>query len=294
LWFPVAARILGEHSLILEAGMDGTAGTVRGGLPTAAAMRALPGIWTDGRRVERACYAVGGLLMASGLVHLLVFAVDGGPWTGPVSWRKPVTFGLSFGLTLITIAWAASFLALGERTRRVLLGVFAADCVAEVALITLQAWRKVPSHFNMETPFDTAVTRMLAAGGAILVITLVTLTAAAFRANPGTAPSMRLALRAGFAALMVALASGAAMIVRGVAEAQTGHQQAAYHVAAALKPAHFVTMHAVLVLPALAWLLAFTGRTEARRVRAVALATAGYGVAAAAVVIVSAVRFAAG
>ncbi|MBO2459458.1 hypothetical protein [Actinomadura violacea] len=273
--------------------MDGTAGTVRGGSPAAAAMRALPGIWADGRRVERACYAVGGLLMLGGLVHLLVFAVDGGPWTGPVSWRKPVTFGLSFGLTLITIAWVSSFLELGERARRVLLGVFAADCVAEVALITLQAWRRVPSHFNMETPFDTAVSRMLAAGGAVLVVTLVALTVAAFRANPGTAPSMRLALRAGFAALMVALSSGAVMIARGVAAAQTGHQQAAYHVAAALKPAHFVTMHAVLVLPALAWLLTFTGSTEARRVRTVALATAGYGVAAAAVVAVSAVRFAA-
>jgi hypothetical protein len=274
--------------------MDGTAGAARGGPLLADAARAVPGIWTDGRRVERLCYAVGALLILSGLLHLLVFAVDGGPWTGPVSWRKPVTFGLSFGLTLITIAWAGSFLDLAERTRRVLLGVFAADCVAEVALITLQAWRKVPSHFNMETSFDTAVTRMLAAGGAILVITLVTLTVAAFRANPGTAPSMRLALRAGFAALMVALASGAAMIARGVAEAQTGHQQAAYHVAVALKPAHFVTMHAVLVLPALAWLLTFTGRPEPRRVRAVALATAGYGAAAAAVVIVSAVRFAAG
>ncbi|WP_192809052.1 hypothetical protein [Actinomadura montaniterrae] len=274
--------------------MDGTAGAVRGGSLLADAARAVPGIWADGRRVERLCYAVGALLILSGLLHLLVFAVDGGPWTGPVSWRKPVTFGLSFGLTLITIAWAGSFLDLSERTRRVLLGVFAADCVAEVALITLQAWRKVPSHFNMETSFDTAVTRMLAAGGAVLVITLVTLTVAAFRANPGTAPSMRLALRAGFAALMVALASGAAMIARGVAEAQTGHQQAAYHVAVALKPAHFVTMHAVLVLPALAWLLTFTGRPEPRRVRAVALATAGYGVAAAAVVIVSAVRFAAG
>lgn len=274
--------------------MDGTAGAVRGGRPPGAAMRAaIAGIWTDGRRVERACYAVGGLLMLGGLAHLLVFAVDGGPWTGPVSWRKPVTFGLSFGLTLITIAWAASHLDLGERARRVLLGVFAADCVAEVALITLQAWRKVPSHFNMETPFDTAVSRMLAAGGAVLVVTLVALTVAAFRANPGTAPSMRLALRAGFAALMVALASGAAMIARGVAEAQTGHQQAAYHVAAALKPAHFVTMHAVLVLPALAWLLTFTGSGEARRVRVVALAATGYGVAAAAVVAVSAVRFAA-
>lgn len=274
--------------------MDGTAGAVRGGRPPAAAMRAaLRGIWSDGRRVERACYAVGGLLMLSGLVHLLVFAVDGGPWTGPVSWRKPVTFGLSFGLTLITIAWVSSSLDLGDRARRVLLGVFAADCVAEVALITLQAWRRVPSHFNMETPFDTAVSRMLAAGGAVLVITLAALTAAAFRANPGTAPSMRLALRAGFAAPDASATMSAAMIARGVAEVQTGHQQAAYHVAAALKPAHFVTMHAVLVLPALAWLLTFTGLAEARRVRAVALATAGYGLAAAAVVAVSAVRFAA-
>ena len=99
--------------------MDGTAGAVRGGRPPAAAMRAaLRGIWSDGRRVERACYAVGGLLMLSGLVHLLVFAVDGGPWTGPVSWRKPVTFGLSFGLTLITIAWVSSSLDLGDRARR--------------------------------------------------------------------------------------------------------------------------------------------------------------------------------
>ncbi|MDL4816073.1 hypothetical protein [Actinomadura opuntiae] len=256
--------------------------------------RAVPGFWTAGRPIERACYAVGALLMLGGLFHLLVFAVDGGPWTGPVSWRKPVTFGLSFGLTLITIAWAGSFVALGERARRILLGVFAADCVAEVALITVQAWRKVPSHFNMETSFDTLVTRMLAAGGAILVITLVTLTVAAFRANPGTAPSMRLALRAGFAALMLALASGAAMIARGVAEAQSGHQQAAYQVAVALKPAHFVTMHAVLVLPALAWLLTFTRLGEARRVRTVALATSAYAVVAAAVIAVSAVRFATG
>ncbi|GAA2158286.1 hypothetical protein [Actinomadura napierensis] len=274
--------------------MDGAAGAVRGGLAPADAVRAVPGFWTGGRRIERACYAVGGLLMLGGLFHLLVFAVDGGPWTGPVSWRKPVTFGLSFGLTLITIAWVSSYVRLGERARRVLLGVFAADCVAEVALITTQAWRKVPSHFNMETGFDTLVTRLLAAGGAILVITLVSLTVAAFRANPGTAPSMRLALRAGFAALMLALASGAAMIARGVAEAQGGHQQAAYHVAVALKPAHFVTMHAVLVLPALAWLLTFTGLTEGRRVRTVALATSAYGVVAAAVIAVSAVRFAAG
>src|SRR3569833_2274587 len=83
--------------------------------------------WSRGRRVERVCYAIGAALLASGLFHLLVFAIDGGPWEGPVSWRKPTTFGLSFGLTLITIAWVTSFLTLGARARTALLSVFAAD-----------------------------------------------------------------------------------------------------------------------------------------------------------------------
>jgi hypothetical protein len=272
--------------------MAGTIEAPRGGFPVAEAARGLRAFWTDGRRVERIAYAVGAVLMLSGLLHLIVFAVDGGLWTGPVSWRKPVTFGLSFGLTLVTIAWVSSFVRLGGRARNAALGVFAADCVAEVALITLQAWRKVPSHFNEETAFDTTVTRMLAAGGGILVVTLVTLAVASFRRNEEIAPSMRLAVRVGFVALMFALASGAAMIARGVTKVESGDQQAAYHVVAALKPAHFATMHAILVLPLLAWLLTFTGLPEARRVRGVALASAAYWVLAAAVIIVSAVRFA--
>ncbi|MFC6887198.1 MULTISPECIES: hypothetical protein [Actinomadura] len=262
------------------------------GIPVAGMLGELRAFWTRGRPVERACYAVGALLMASGAVHFGVFLVDGGPWEGPVSWRKPVTFGLSFGLTLVTIAWVASFVTLGERARRRLLGVFAAACVAEVALITVQGWRRVPSHFNQETALDTVITRVLAAGGGVLIVTLVALTIAAFRAAPATAPSMRLAVRAGFAALLGALASGAAMIARGVVEVQSGNQQLAYHVAGALKPAHAVTMHAILVLPALAWLLTFTALPEPRRVRAVAAATALYAAAAAGVIAWSAVRFA--
>ncbi|MDL4774970.1 hypothetical protein [Actinomadura xylanilytica] len=265
-----------------------------GTVPVSEIAAGLRAFWTRGRAIERTCYAIGAALIASGLVHLVVFAVDGGPWTGPVSWRKPVTFGLSFGLTLVTIAWVASFVRLGERARVRVLGVFAAACVVETALITLQAWRRVPSHFNEETGFDTVVTRILAAFGGILIVTLVALTVAAFRDAPGTAPSMRLAVRAGFAALLGALACGAAMIARGVVEVQTGHQQLAYHVAGALKPAHAVTMHAVLVLPAIAWLLTFTALAEARRVRVVALASAAYGVAALAVIGYSAVGFATG
>jgi hypothetical protein len=229
-----------------------------------------------GRPVERACYAIGAVLVLSGLVHLGVLLATGGSWAGPVSWRKPTTFGLSFGLTLMTIAWVASYLRLSRRSRRWLLGLFAGACVVEVALITVQAWRRVPSHFNMETPFDATVARVLAGGGGVLVVVIALLTVASWRSAPDVTPSVRLAVRAGFLALDAALAVGVVMIVAGVTDVARGAQQSAYGVGTQWKPAHAVTMHGVLVLPAMAWLLARSGRSERYRVRVVGLAVAGY------------------
>ncbi|WP_225994017.1 hypothetical protein [Actinomadura rudentiformis] len=231
------------------------------------------------RRVQRVWYGLGAFLVAAGLFHLAVFVVDGGPWAGPVPWRKPATFGLSFGLTLITITWVASYLQLSERLRNVLLGVFAADCFVEVGGITLQAWRGVPSHINRETAFDSAVSTVLAAGGGVLIVVLGIMAVAAFRPGVGLSGDMRLALRAGFVTLMIGLATGAAMIARGVIEVDTGSQETAYAVTGFLKLAHGVSLHGVLVLPALAWLLAFIGWNEARRLRAVRLVTIAYGLA---------------
>ncbi|WP_405882914.1 hypothetical protein OG762_32760 [Streptomyces sp. NBC_01136] len=233
----------------------------------AASARSTPvrAAWRRARPAERLCHATGAVLMLSGLTHLAVFAVDGGPWDGPVSWRKPVTFGLSFGLTLIAITWVTSYLIIGSRLRTVLLVVFAADCVVEVGGITLQAWRRVPSHLNMETGFDTAVSMTLAVGGGVLVVLLTVFAVASFRNRPTGPPGMSLALRSGFAILLVALLSGAAMIARGVVLTRTGHQEAAYHSTAPLKPLHGVSLHAVLVLPALVWLLSRTSWSDRTR-----------------------------
>jgi hypothetical protein len=231
------------------------------------------------RMPERMCYPTGAVLALSGLAHLLVFAVDGGPWDGPVSWRKPITFGLSFGLTLAAVTWVTSYLTVAARLRTVLLTVFAADCVVEVAGITLQAWRHVPSHLNTETPFDTMVAMTLAVGGGILVVVLSAFAAAAFRHRPDGPVGMALAVRSGFAIMIVALLSGAVMIARGVALSRTGHQQAAYHSTAPLKPLHGVSLHAVLVLPALAWSLSRTAWRDATKQRIVRAAVGGYAAA---------------
>jgi hypothetical protein len=243
--------------------------------------------WRSLRPVERACCLVGVVLIGSGLVHLAVAVADPRPWLGPLSWRKPVTFGLSFGTVLIAITWVAGYLPLSERRRRALLGVFAADSVLEVAGITIQAWRHVPSHFNNTTAFNSVIAYSLPACCAVLVVVLTALALAAFRDRTDAAPSMRLALRAGFALLLVGLASGAAMIARGEILIRQGHRTAAYDTAGFLKWTHAVTLHAVLVLPAIAWWLARTERTEAERVRIVRLAIWTYVIATIASVLVA-------
>ena len=222
------------------------------------------------KAVERVAYSVGGLLILSGVIHVAVLLIGGGSWEGPVSLRKPATFGLSFGLTLINVTLIASFMRLKDRTRTVLLGVFAAACVLETFLVSLQAWRGVPSHFNVETPFDAAIAQTLAAGGFTLVAIIVALTVAAFRDGSALPPGLRVAIRAGFVALVGAQIVGGVMIGTGMRLVFGGDPQRAYATAGWLKPVHAALMHGILVLPLLACQVSRTdwdAHTQARTMR---------------------------
>ncbi|NIH82914.1 hypothetical protein [Amycolatopsis viridis] len=239
---------------------------------------------TRARTVERVAYVVAAVLFTSGLVHLVVLVASGATWEGPVSYRKAMTFGLSFGLTLAGVAWATSFLTV--RRRNLLLGAFTVVSVVEVALVTMQVWRGVPSHFNFETGFDSAVSVSLAAGGAVIIVTVLGFATAAWR-TPNLSPSMTFALRFGLVVLVAAMAVGAVMIADGVALARGGQPQLAYTTAGALKPVHAVTLHAVLVVPALAWLMRRTSWPERRRTRAIQAAALAYTLLIAGAVVVS-------
>jgi len=59
----------------------------------------------------------------------------------------------------------------------------------------------------------------------------------------------------------------------------------AYAVTGFLKAFHGVTLHGVLVVPAIAWLLGRTSWPESYRVRVVAAAVTAYGIAAAGVLV---------
>jgi hypothetical protein len=222
------------------------------------------------------CYCVGGLLIASGLVHLAILLGSGGSWSGPLSLRKPMVFGLSFGITLITVTWVTSFLNLRHRARAALVSVFAAASVLETGLVTMQAWRGVPSHFNVATSFDALVTRGLAGGGVVLVLETAALSVVAFRPNAAVPASLRLAVQVGFVLLSAAMVVGGVMIGIGMRQVFAGNAAAAYAIGGALKPTHAMTMHGILVLPVLGRLLTFTHWSEARQLKVVRYAAISY------------------
>jgi hypothetical protein len=225
------------------------------------------GRFTPTASYQKFAYACATLLLVSGAFHGLVFLIDGGSWEGPVSWRKPIVFGLSFGIMLMTATWMVGLMRMRKATGWILLGVLSVASVAEVVLITMQRWRGVPSHFNESTPFNETVFSIM--GLLVTFVAAITVLVTIRSFWPMDAPtSLAWAIRIGLVLLLASQAVGVQMIAEG------GNT---FGAAGALKVPHAFTMHALQVLPALALLLVIAEFTESQRLEIIALAGVGYG-----------------
>ncbi|MFM8733933.1 MAG: hypothetical protein ACKOC8_01865 [Pirellulales bacterium] len=228
--------------------------------------------WHDRRAWPLA--VLGLAMVASGLAHLPVWAVLGGPWEGAVTWRKPILFGISGGLTALSLGWVWSLLP--PRPGDAILATATAWALTvEVALIDLQRWRGVGSHFNRDTPLDSFLFDAL--GALIVAVTFVIadLTLRLLRTRPAIAADMLLAARAGMLLLLVSCVLGIWLGMHGEARMQAGLDPTRLGAAGVPKFPHGVVIHAVQWLPLVAGLLRAGGVAEPRRRRLVALATAG-------------------
>ena len=97
------------------------------------------------------------LLIVSGLIHIPIWLADGGSWEGSVSWRKPILFGISTGMTLWSLGWLEKNLIRRDWLDKAIGWIVSITLVLEVALITLQRWRGTASHFNHATTFDEVI-----------------------------------------------------------------------------------------------------------------------------------------
>ena len=220
--------------------------------------------------------AVALLLIGAGVVHSVVFLLDDQPWAGPVGWRKAITFGFSLGVTLLSLAVIARFVHLGKREGWWVLGTLAAASAFEYALIVAQAWRGEPSHFNVATVVDAVIWVAMGIGIAGIVIGTIAFTAAAFR-PVAVAPALALGIRSGLVLLLAGYVVGGIIIGSGggVSESPTG-DESILGAAGELKVPHAIGLHALQVLPLLAWSAGRFVGSEPRQRRVVLVAAGAW------------------
>ncbi|WP_424189516.1 hypothetical protein ACOBQX_13075 [Actinokineospora sp. G85] len=237
--------------------------------------------WKTWHRPLLAFTAVMAVLAVVAAVGLVV---DDRVLLGAPVWLKPLKFAVSFLAYGLTWAWLLSLHPSPPRSLRLAGTVAVGASVVEMVIITAAAARGVGSHFNMSTPLASAL--FVVMGLSVVVLWVGTLLmAVAVGARRVASGADLLALRLGMALSLVGMLVGALMLVQpsgvvGVAGAHTvglvdggpGMLLTGWStVAGDLRVGHFVGMHALQVLP----LVAFLTRRKAESLRVRLVSAAG-------------------
>ncbi len=223
---------------------------------------------------------------AASVVMAGLALVDGRTLYGVSVWAKPAKFYLSVAIQSATMAWALTLVApAGRRSRgvRVAAWLFVGWAVLELAYITLQAGRGLPSHFNVGTALYRTLYTLMGLGAVTMVACTGYLGARVLRRpDPDTRPV--LARAAGSGLLASAVLGGAMGVYLG---AQRGHWVGGPATDAGglpltgwstaggdLRVAHFFGLHALQVIAAAGWLA--SRLPERRGSRVVAAVTLGW------------------
>jgi hypothetical protein len=220
-------------------------------------------------------------------LHLLLFValipfarLDPAQLFGISRWIKPMKFAISVPIFMATMIYVLSWLP-RSRSRTAIGYAVALTMSIEMVLITLQAARGVPSHFNHATAFDDAV--FSAMGILIAVNTAAVLhTVVLFFTQPtALRPAHLTGVRLGLILFVAASLEGGLMVARdahsvGVHDGGPGLPFVNWSTGAGdLRIAHFVGLHALQALPIIGWWLDASGVRAGRAcVAAVAAAWA--------------------
>ena len=219
------------------------------------------------------------VVMAFGAVlTTLGIFLDSRHLVGEPIWLKPTKFYLSLAAYNATVLYFLSFLSDRRRLVRSSGHVLAAAGLIEIVAITLQAARGVRSHFNVATPFDAAIFSLMGIAITVLWVTMIVLAIVLLRSRLADRP-LAAALRIGFVAAVIGMGLGYFMtnprptqleamkagqrVVEagshtfGAADGGPGLPLVGWSTEAGdMRPAHFLGLHAMQLLPILAVVLA--------------------------------------
>jgi hypothetical protein len=237
----------------------------------------LNGYWRVAQPYQRFLYRLSALFLVSAALHAAVFILDDRPWEGPLSWRKPLLFSVSFALVCASLAWVMTFLPRRQRAGWLLLGSFGFASFGETAFISLQAWRGTASHFNSATAFDEVVFAAMGMLIVVVVADIVIITLWSLKSLDAAA-SFALAIKAGLVLMVVGQGLGGLLIREGTRQEELGPvtSPVVFGQDGILNLSHAAALHALQLLPLLAWLLSFSERSESERTKIVGIAACGY------------------
>jgi hypothetical protein len=240
-----------------------------------------------------------GLLMTGVLAASLIgLVVDPRVITGAPAWLKPTKFAVSTAIYMLTLAWIFTQLPEWPRTRRIVGWMTAVVLVAEVAIIDTQAWRGTTSHFNVGTRLDLVLFAIMGVAIAVQTLSSVAVAVALWRQRFDDR-ALGSALRFGLVITIVGASTGWFMTRPTAAQQDeariTGRMAiAGAHTVGApdggpglpgtgwsvehgdVRIPHFVGLHAMQILPLLAFVLHRFRSDETARVRVMFVATASY------------------
>jgi hypothetical protein len=177
--------------------------------PTQAIRSPRPLTW------QTALFLGGWVLLATMVFHVVALVVTGGDVTGPVSLRKPADFAETGWLACWAVALVLPHVAMGRVREAIVAGSVLLFGFAETTVMSLQAWRGVPSHYNFTTTFDAILMRGGAAGTAgVFVVGMLVLLVSSLRtrASGQTPASLLLGVRLGVVVMLIGCVIGFVMI----------------------------------------------------------------------------------
>jgi hypothetical protein len=191
-----------------------------------------------------------------------------------VTWRKPIEFGISGAVSSFALAWVLGRLprsGLWDWTATIAILFF----VPETALIDVQQWRGVASHFNYASAFDAAVFSLMGIFIGVVALGIAVLAVRSFGRVHGPAYTA-LAIRAGMIFLLLGQCLGGLILANQLSSGGPLAGASIVGAAGELKVPHALALHGLQVLAILALILERTAVRERAALIAVACCAAGY------------------
>jgi len=188
-------------------------------------------------------------VLFTGLIY-----VDGRTLLGRNVWIKPWKFATSITIYTATVGWILTSLSLGDRLEWFASRTIGAAMLIEITLISTQAARGVPSHFNDSTALDTAIFAVMGMTITLSTLVVVYVLWRIIRYPPSLSPAYLWSLRIGMFLFVLASFEGWVMIGQGShsvgAEATATLPLLNWNLNSGdLRVAHFIGLHSLQIIP---------------------------------------------